>query len=123
VIVNHICVVQLVFAVVTAQEVKQGVELVQLLFCVILKCIVSKVSVNTGGGSVCQSKSIEISAFGNGINIKGRSHIHEIKHTSLQAAKDAGIGEGTGKDCVSIVMLQQITETTCKAFVYGDSKW
>ena len=70
-----------------------------------------EVSVNTVGGSVCQSKSIEISAFGNGINIAGRSHIREVKHTSLLAAKDAGMGEGTGKDCVSTVMLQQITET------------
>jgi hypothetical protein len=68
-----------------------------------------KVSVNTGGsgGSVFQSKSIEISAFGNGINIKGRSHIREVKHTSLQAVENAGVGEGT----VSTFMLQQITET------------
>jgi hypothetical protein len=32
---NHICEVQLVFALVTAQEIKHGVELVRLLFCVI----------------------------------------------------------------------------------------
>jgi hypothetical protein len=75
--------------------------------------VVRKVSVNTGVGSVCQSKSIEISAFGNGINIAGRSHVpvREVKHTSLQAAKDAGMGEGNGKYCVSTAMFQQITET------------
>ena len=117
-IVNHICEVQLVFAVVTTQDIKQRDEPVQLLFCVILKWMVRKVSVNTGGGSVCQSKSIEISAFGNGINITGRSHIREVKHTSLQAAKDAGMGEGTGKDCVSTVMLQQITETELVKHLY-----
>ena len=86
-IVNHICDVQLVFAVVTTQEVKQRVEPVQLLFCVILKWMVRKVSVNTGGRSVCQSKSIEISAFGNGINITGRSHMHVVKHTSCKQQK------------------------------------
>ena len=107
VIVNHICEVHLVFAVVTTQEIKQRVELVQLLFCVILQCMVRKTSVNTGGGSVCQSKSIEISAVGNGINMVGRSHIREVKHTTLQAAKDAGIAEGTGKDSVRTVALQK----------------
>ena len=78
-IVNHICEVQLVLAVVTRQEIKQRVELVQLLFCVILNWMVRIVSVNTGGGSVCQSKSIEISAFGNGINITGRSQIGYVR--------------------------------------------
>ena len=73
VIVNRICEVQLVFAVVCTQEIKQGDELVQLLFRVILKCTVREVSVNKGGCSVCQSKSIEISAFGNGINMARRS--------------------------------------------------
>jgi hypothetical protein len=40
VFVNHICEVPLIFAVVTAQEIKQRDELAQLLFCVILKYIV-----------------------------------------------------------------------------------
>jgi hypothetical protein len=44
--------------------------------------------------------------------------MHEVKHTSLLAAKDARMEEGTGKKTVRTNTLQKITETKCKAFVY-----
>jgi hypothetical protein len=63
---------------------------------------------------VCQTKSIEISAFGNGINITGRSHIyvrlntHPCKQQKMQA----------WEKLLRKAVLVQITETELVKHLY-----